>query len=197
MSWADEPWVCLDTETTGFGPTARILEIAAVIFEGGKIIREWSALLFPKDVDWGSEKVQGALKVNKLTYDQLVGKPSFEEILPDLLLEFDCDHWVAHNMNFDRQMIDQELARIGQPVLAPRRLSICTLQLERHFGSKRNKLGEVAARYQVPQDDAHRAVVDAKTCGLILNAMLQGGRVPQEDADMAALTARAANAKGW
>jgi DNA polymerase-3 subunit epsilon len=178
-------FAAFDTETTGLDAHARILEIAVVTFEGGVPVREWSQLLCPEDVDWNDERVQGALAVNKIDPKDLKGHPTFEQVLPDLLLELSHSIWVAHNAAFDIRMLNQELTRAKRPALEPP-LVVCTKNLAAHLSpdTKGNKLYEVAARYNVPQDAAHRAAVDATTCGLILAAMLRAGRVPREDSGL-------------
>ena len=38
MIWADQPWLCLDTETTGVDTaTAEVVELAAVSMLGGEV----------------------------------------------------------------------------------------------------------------------------------------------------------------
>jgi DNA polymerase III epsilon subunit family exonuclease len=191
MSWASS-YVVIDTETTGFGPNARILEIAAVTFENGVPVHEYSQLLCPKDVNWNDEGVQKALEVNHITHDQLLGKPVFEDILPDLALELSHTVWVAHNLSFDFEQVQQEFARAGR-LLEPPQLAICTCRLAAYLSPtvKGNKLAQCAARYNVNQEDAHRAAVDARVCGHILLAMRQQGRLPEDDAAMLELVTRA------
>ena len=195
MTWNDS-WVAFDTETTGLDGRARIVEVAAVVFEGGVPVHEWSQLLCPEDVDWDNADVRKALEINRIDRKDLQGRPTFSQVLPDLLMEFSHDVWVAHNASFDMRMIGQELQRLNRPALSPKML-ICTLELARHFGGATNKLNEVAARFRIAMEDAHRAAVDARTCGLILNAMLLEGRVPREDVAMAELTKKAAARRRW
>lgn len=167
-----------------------------VVFEGGKPVHEWSQLLCPEDVDWENADVKKALEINRIDRKDLQGKPTFSQVLPDLLMEFSHNVWVAHNAAFDLRMLGQELQRLKRPLLVPSML-VCTLELARHFGGQGNKLSEVAARFKVGMEDAHRAAVDARTCGLILQAMLREGRVPGEDVAMTQLTKAASARKRW
>jgi hypothetical protein len=164
-----------------------------VVFEGGEPVHEWSQLLCPEDVDWNSTDVQRALEVNRIDRRDLLGKPTFRDVLPDLVLELSQPVWVAHNADFDMRMLRQELQRLGQPLQEPE-LLICTKNLaaKLNTGSGGNRLEEVATRYNVSIDLAHRAVADAKTCGRVLNAMLRHGGVPQEDNAMKELCKQAA-----
>ena len=191
--WADG-WVSIDTETTGLDGSARIVEVAAVTFEGGKPVREWSTLLFPEGVDWENKNVLKALEVNKLTLAELRGKPSFADILPDLLVELAHPVLVAHNAEFDERMVNQELKRLGRESLKPQML-ICTKNLANKLNGGRpgNRLEQVAQRFNIPQSDAHRAVVDARVCGLILAEMHRQALLPTNDEAMSSLCRTAAS----
>lgn len=186
MTWADS-FVSIDTETTGFGPKARVIEVAAVTFEKGAIARDWSTLINPGDVDWSDPRIQEALNVNKIDPAQLKDKPRFEDIFPDLLLELSGDVWVAHNAEFDLQMLQQERARmVGStlPEIQPK-LFLCTKLLSNriHPAEKKHNLAFVAPRWGVEQDGAHRASSDAITCGRILHSMYSKNALPSDYAE--------------
>lgn len=162
-------------------------------FEGGKVVREWSSLLCPEDVDWTHPDVMKALEVNRIAFGDLHGKPTFEQILPDLLVELTCPVLVAHNAEFDARMINGELKRLGRPALAPQ-LLVCTKNLANHLngGQPGNKLAQVAERFGIVQEDAHRAAVDARVCGLVLAEMHRRALLPANDEAMTTLCRRAA-----
>ena len=40
-----EKFAVIDTETTGFGKTDRLVEVAVVLVEGNEIIQEWETLI--------------------------------------------------------------------------------------------------------------------------------------------------------
>jgi DNA polymerase III epsilon subunit-like protein len=182
-------FLAIDVETTGFGRNARVLEIAAVAFENGLPVREYSQLLCPEGVDWNDSRVQEALLVNHLTYADLEGKPTFAQILPDLMVALAHPVWVAHNFSFDFLQVQQEFARAGRSLEAPP-LTICTRRLAAYLSHeiKGNKLHEVAARYGVAQEGAHRAAVDARVCGYILYSMQKQGVLPADDAGIRELS---------
>lgn len=185
MTWGDT-FTTIDTETTGFGPKARIIEIAAVTFENGQIVREWSTLLNPEGVDWDSEGVQKALSVNKMARAQLLDAPQFKDIIADLLLELSHPIWAAHNADFDIGMLAQERARLNDASLPSSMSEICfdtmALSCQIHPAEKAHKLADTAARWGVVPDGAHRAAADAITCGRILQKMIDAGKIPLEHA---------------
>ena len=184
MKWYEQSWSVFDTETSGFKKTSRILELGVVTFERGVVVRRWSSLFCPLDMDWNDTDVQSAFKVNGLSREQLEGQPRFEDVLPQLLVELDAPVWVAHNITFDERMLVQELNRCSAKYRAPE-FRICTLDLARKYHpAPGNKLAEVAPRFGVELNGAHRAVADAEACGYILAAMVRGGHVPTDDAAM-------------
>lgn len=179
--WADS-YVAFDTETTGLGAQARVIEIAAVTFEKGIPVHSWSSLLWPGDsVDWEHPDVKGALEVNQITRKELEGKPSFEEVLPSLLVELSHSVWVAHNAEFDVRMLSQEMRRLDRTLRLPE-LLVCTRNLSRHTCRKErgHRLADVAPRFDIVPDGAHRAVVDAEVCGKVLWSMVSRGLLPED-----------------
>ncbi len=187
-----ESWTAVDTETTGLGSTARVVEVACVTFESGQIAREWTQLLYPDGVNWDDPNVKKALEVNRLTRDELEGKPRFGDVVGDLLLEMSHPVIVAHNAEFDMRMLNQELQRLGRQPLSPQ-LLICTKNLASQLsgGTPGNRLADVACRYNVLQEGAHRAAADAITCGRVLHRMYELGKLPQADEEMGVFCRRA------
>jgi DNA polymerase III epsilon subunit-like protein len=102
---------------------------------------------------------------------------------------------VAHNAEFDMRMLSYELQRQSKTPLKPQ-LLVCTRDLASRFNwtSSGNRLYEAALRYQVPQDGAHRAAVDARTCGLVLSAMLKRHSLPEDIQRMVEFCVSANNA---
>jgi DNA polymerase III epsilon subunit-like protein len=190
VSWKNS-YISLDTETSGVGTSARILEVAVVVFENGAPVHTYSQLFCP-DIDYTEPKVAEALSVNKLRYDDLHGKPTFEQALPDLLVELAHPVWVAHNMDFDFRMLRQEFERLGRP-LEPPPLRVCTMSLSSYLNPsvKGHKLGDVAGRCGVQQDGAHRAAVDATVCGHILTVFDKNAHFPEDLATMAEICKKA------
>jgi DNA polymerase-3 subunit epsilon len=190
-----ESFVAIDVESSGFGRASRILEIAAVTFEHGAVVKAYSQLLCPPDLNWEDAHVVKALEVNHLTREMLEGKPSFAQVLPDLVMELAHPVWVAHNMDFDFARIREAFELLGR-TLSPPPMLICTMKLARKLNATTdgNKLAEVAARYNVPgTDTTHRALEDALTCGHILLGMIRSGALPESEAAMEALGQRAHN----
>lgn len=174
MNWIEQGYAVIDTETTGFGRSARVLEVAVVLFQGLEVVHQKSWLLNPPDVDWGDDKVKEAMGINKIAREDLLNKPTFDQIVPDLLLELSHPVWVAHNTPFDMRMLWQELERVGHkewPLRPEYTFDTCALSRHFHPAAKGHNLLDTATRWGVTPDGAHRASSDAITCGRILSAM--------------------------
>jgi DNA polymerase III epsilon subunit-like protein len=198
-------WIAFDTETTGFGPDARIIEAAIITFEGGEIVDRWESFFCPTDVDWEHPQVKKALEVNQITVKDLEGQPRFEDVFADVYLRFtNADVWVGHNLEFDERMFSQEFARVGVENYP---IEVCMGLDTMHFSyhlepSVRGfKLADVAARWDVTPDGLHRAASDAITSGRILHTMFQRGRLPTDIEEMRGLRKKASlawhNRRRW
>ena len=185
-------FVAIDTETTGFGKDARIVEVAAVTFEDGEVAEEWSSLIRPEGVNWDDPNVKKAMEVNGIPLEELADKPTFADIAGQLILCLSQDVWVAHNYEFDSRMLAQEFTRAKYPAFTPV-LGVCTKNLGSFFSetSSSNKLADVASRYGVVQAGAHRAVVDARVCGEILVAMLRAKQLPEDSTEFSTMCKQA------
>ena len=181
-----ESFIAFDTETTGLYDDARVIDVAAVRFEKGKIVDHYWSLINPGDeVNWDDPGVQKAMAVNQLTREELKDAPSFEQVFAPLMAAFaQSPIWVAHNKAFDLRMIKAERMRLQQKLgkdLADQvpkpAVVICTMLVDRILNPtkhhiKRN-LASVCERRGVMPDSAHRALVDAEACGKVLWQMVE------------------------
>jgi len=196
LMWNDS-FISYDVETSGFGSSARILEVAVVRFEAGEPVEEWVTLLSPDDLNWEDEKVVKALEVNHITKEACEGKPQFKDIAVTLLEKLKTPIWVAHGRDFDTRMLTQEFIKAGFIFGASPEMSICTMELSRYLQSHiaGHKLEDTAGRWNVVLEEKHRALQDAKACGLILQNMLRAGAIPSDDRAMKDLVSRAIGAR--
>lgn len=92
--------VVVDLETTGFRPSDRVVEIAAVRLhpETGEIVDEYDTLVQPgRDV--------GHTSIHGITPSMLELAPTFDEILGDLARRLHGQILAAHNLPFDRRFL--------------------------------------------------------------------------------------------
>ena len=175
--------VAIDTETTGRDPAIdRIVEVAAVVWDGTQIVARLSWLLNP-----GRPIPQEASDVHGITDADIADKPPFSQVLPNLIETLRGKVPLAYNAHFDRQFLMEEFDRSGivetKPVPAFRRSVewidplVWVRELQKSERSK--ALGDVCQRLQIPLANAHRATDDAEAALLVLRAVVPDPRVPR------------------
>jgi DNA polymerase III epsilon subunit-like protein len=192
-------YLAWDTETTGLGSDARIVEIGSAAFSFGSLVGTSSSLFDPclTPEQWKSPDVLAAMAANRLSPEDCVRAPQFKycyDLVPGLFTYPDracATHsigaYVGHNVRFDLRMLRRERARLRskacqfvviQEVLfnvfhAPH---FCTmgfdLALRPNDHDKRHNLGAVCERWGVAHGTLHRAVADAEACGRLLARMI-------------------------
>lgn len=190
MTWPDK-YVSFDTETTGLGSDARIVEIAFVRFEKGEIAENWSTFLNPEGVDWNNDNVKKAMEINQIEKTALAGQPSFMDVFHHIAAHIrSADVLVGHNSEYDLRMLEQEhKAHKGTSFPIQPKLVLCTkiLSHKAHPRERSHRLDAAAARWGVQPDGAHRAASDAITCGRILHAMRLKDALPSDFSELEAL----------
>ena len=102
--------VVIDLETTGNSPKKgeKIIQLSAVIIEGGKIIDQFTSFVSPgKPIPAFIEELTG------INDDMVKDAPSFHEIAPKILELLDHGIFVAHNVQFDLSFLQAELEEAG------------------------------------------------------------------------------------
>jgi DNA polymerase-3 subunit epsilon len=169
--------IVLDTETTGFEPTAghRLVEIACLEIEDFVPTgRSFHTYIDPcRDVPVDAERVHG------LSTAFLRGKPRFEHSeVVDAFLDFVGDApIIAHNAGFDRAFVNHELGVISREHLHESRW-IDTLALARvRFPGMHNSLDALCKRFKISlsEREKHGALIDAKLLAAVY-LELKGGR---------------------
>jgi len=167
--WHELPIVVIDTETTGVDPaTDAVVEIAAVRFESGRIVAEWSSL-----VDPGIEIPASATAIHGITQSAVQGKPSLVECAPDLLRVSTGAVPCAYDAPFDRAFLHAAITGTDCLAFEPYALWIDPLVIVRRRdrferGKGRHKLTEACKRHGVELTEAHRALGDARATGALL-----------------------------
>jgi DNA polymerase-3 subunit epsilon len=148
---------------TGRDPNVdRIIEIACVIWENGRIVERRSWLVNP-----GMPIPQEAFDVHGIDDDEVKDKPPFTGIVPELIEALAGGIPVAYKAEFDRDFLLAELARAAfpAPVLPPAARKgiewiewidplVWARELRRDEKSK--SLGEVCERLGIALEKAHR-----------------------------------------
>ncbi len=143
----------VDTETTGFYRTDRIVEFACVTIIDGDIVEEYETLLQPN-------RDPGPVHIHGITPSMLEAAPEFESVAGDIAARLDGALLVAHNISFDLRMLRQEIRRISTMTFDPG-VGICTYRLTKQ------KLA-VAARQAGIDPPDHTALNDARVSAQLL-----------------------------
>ncbi|MDB2704696.1 DNA polymerase III subunit epsilon [Gammaproteobacteria bacterium] len=171
-------YIILDTETTGLEVLQghRIIEIGAVLMNDRKKSEEhFHTYLNPSRlIDEEASKVHGIMN------EDLIDKPSFDEIAEEFLEFVDGSILVIHNAAFDIGFLNNELklASSKYPMLQ----DICEVEdslaiAKDKFPGQRNSLDALANRFEISNYDRtfHGALLDANILADVY-MMLTGGQ---------------------
>ena len=171
-------YIILDTETTGLEVLQghRIIEIGAVLMNDRKKSEEhFHTYLNPSRlIDEEASKVHGIMN------EDLIDKPSFDEIAEEFLEFVDGSTLVIHNAAFDIGFLNNELklASSKYPMLQ----DICEVEdslaiAKDKFPGQRNSLDALANRFEISSYDRtfHGALLDANILADVY-MMLTGGQ---------------------
>ncbi len=134
----------VDTESTGLGDGAEVIEIAAVLYDcaARSFVSAWSEVI-------RTETPNAAMDINHIPDG--VGVMERDEAETYLAGMADqADHIVAHNADYDREVL---------PVLAERSW-VCSYRDIQWPKSKPRNLAELCLRHGCPMARAHRAIDD-------------------------------------
>lgn len=159
-SFKDTTFTVFDTETTGLEPrTNRVVEAGAIRFDARGIVSRFNVLINP-----GCPMPAEVTKINGITDAMLAGQPSAEIVMPDFLRFIGESVLIAHNAPFDISFINEELSRIGKPLLRNRVIDTRIFAREMFPGLPNYKLQDLARHFGIEAIDAHRAEDDARVC---------------------------------
>ncbi|CEG27628.1 ATP-dependent DNA helicase DinG [Bacillus sp. B-jedd] len=151
-------FVVVDLETTGNSPKKgdRIIQIAAVVIEGGKISDTYTSLLNPlQPIPPFISELTG------LSDDDVSEAPLFSEIAPKISSLLKDAYFVAHNVLFDLGFLQEELILCGEESFAGPVLD--TVEMARFLKPSADsyKLADLAAGEGLSHDRPHQADSDA------------------------------------
>jgi DNA polymerase-3 subunit epsilon len=166
--------VYLDTETTGTGPNAEVIEVGVVDSEGELL---YSSLVRPRGVI-----EPDAMRVHNIAPEQVAGAPGWTEVWPRLRAVLEGKQVGAYNSDFDLRLIKQSLTRAWIRWDLEDHSFFCIMKLYARFagewdskrGSYRWHSLDMAGRQAgIPLGNAHRAVDDAQLARALLKYMAE------------------------
>ena len=165
----------VDLETTGGSPKdCRITEVGAVTYRGGERLGVFQAL-----VDPGASIPPFIAQLTGISDQLVTGEPPIEEVLPAFCEFARGAVFVAHNARFDFSFLNENLGRLGYPLLPGP--PVCTAKLARRVvwpDVPNVKLRTLAQYFRTRATPIHRALDDAEACAEVLHGLLDlGGRL--------------------
>lgn len=148
-------YVIIDLETTGFGRSAEVIELAALKIVNGKIIDTFESLVKPT--------VPIPVSVQELTHitnEMVAYAPYIDEILPSFFYFIEDYRLVGHNIiAFDLPILRRLIIDI--PDITLNNSYEDTLYMAQHKLELDNyKLSTIASYFGINTDKAHRALQD-------------------------------------
>jgi DNA polymerase III epsilon subunit-like protein len=175
-NWFEQPLVVIDVETTGFSPEYdRVVEVAAVRVERGRVLDGWSTLIDPcRLIPRSAQKAHG------ISDHDVYMKPRFLHVASKLISLTRGAFPVAYSSEFDRRMLAGEMDRAGlghvrgytHLTFDPQWPWIDPLIWVRDFDGQpadrqRNTLTAACTRRGIELKNAHRALDDAEATAIL------------------------------
>lgn len=158
-------YTVIDVETTGKGN--RITEISIFKYDGAIVIDEFTTLINPE-----SYIPTHITALTGIDNTLVANAPIFETVANDVLSITEDAVFVAHNVNFDYNVIQGEFKRLG---INFKRKKLCTVRLSRTLlpGYKSYSLGKLCQSLKINLVDRHRARGDAEATVCLLELLLE------------------------
>lgn len=168
--------VYVDVETSGISRTAGavIVEVAAVVREDGVELAYCTSLCNPGREALELPEAREALAVNRIPVDEILAAPPIPDVAQSLaeFLEINAKDAMLHafNRSFDSKFLEIEpwgirKERWGECVMMAARSSMGVCRFP--------SLDQARAHFAITNPDQHRALGDARTAGLLHEAILR------------------------
>ena len=150
-------YTVVDIETTGNGyKGSKITEISIFVFDGKTVIDEFTTLVNPE------QNIPAFItNLTGITNAMVRNAPKFYEIAKKVEEITKDTIFVAHNVNFDYNIIHEEFKNLG---FSFKRKKLCTVRLSRKIipGLTSYSLGNICTHENIPINGRHRAKGDAE-----------------------------------
>lgn len=158
----------VDIETTGNGIKGnKITEIAIFKYDGYEIVEEYTSLVNPEcEIPYFITGLTG------IDNHLVRNAPTLEDIADHIVAFTEGTIFVAHSVNFDYNVIKNELKNIGREFV---RKKLCTVRLSRKLipGYHSYSLGKLCSALEIPLTNRHRARGDAHATTLLFQRLLR------------------------
>ncbi|WP_066224862.1 exonuclease domain-containing protein [Formosa haliotis] len=157
-------YTIIDIETTGSGN--KITEIAILKHDGTKVIETFSSLVNPEA--YIPDYITALTGIDN---SMVADAPTFSEIAQQVLEITEDTIFVAHNVNFDYNIIRNAFKELD---IDFKRKKLCTIRLSRKLipGHQSYSLGKLCAALNISVYDRHRALGDAEATAILFDLLL-------------------------
>lgn len=158
-------YAIVDIETTGH--TNKITEISIFIHNGEQLIDEYTTLVNPE-----CSIPPFITNLTGINNAMVANAPKFFEIAKKVNEITENCIFVAHNVNFDYNIIHKEFKDLG---FSWKRKKLCTVRLSRKLipGLKSYSLGALCTTQNIVIKDRHRAKGDAEATTILFEKLLK------------------------
>lgn len=162
-------FVVVDLETTGHSVKKgdEIIEVGLVVVENKEIVQEYSSKIKP------DQPIPPFItKLTGMTDEDVKNAPKFKDVIPELLSYLTDAYFVAHQVQFDYNFLNESLIQHGyEPLQLP---VIDTVEMSRVLFPTADsfKLEDITSYLNIKHYSPHRALSDAYVTGLLLIKLL-------------------------
>ncbi|MCL7764430.1 GIY-YIG nuclease family protein [Polaribacter sp. Z014] len=161
-------YTVVDIETTGNGyKGSKITEISILVFDGKVIVDEFTTLVNPE------QNIPAFItNLTGITNAMVRNAPKFYEIAKKVAEITEDTIFVAHNVNFDYNIIQEEFKNLG---FSFKRKKLCTVRLSRKImpGLNSYSLGNICTIENIPIVGRHRAKGDAEATTELFRRLIE------------------------
>ncbi|WP_299782059.1 exonuclease domain-containing protein [uncultured Formosa sp.] len=157
-------YTIIDIETNGSGN--KITEIAILKHDGTQIIEEFTSLVNPE-----AQIPPYITTLTGIDNRMVADAPTFSEIAQHILDITEDSIFVAHNVNFDYNIIRNSFKALD---IDFKRKKLCTIRLSRKLipGHQSYSLGKLCTALNIDVYDRHRAKGDAEATVILFEMLL-------------------------
>lgn len=157
-------YTIIDVETSG--SKNKITEISIFKYDGTQVIDEFTSLVNPEV--YIPDFITSLTGIDNAT---VADAPTFAEVANAILAITEGTTFVAHNVNFDYNVIRNEFKALG---IEFNRKKLCTVRLSRKLlpGHKSYSLGKLCKSLNINIVDRHRARGDAEATVVLFEMLL-------------------------
>lgn len=149
--------IVFDTETTGIGNNARIIEIGALLIGDGTPIFEYDQLIQPP-----AGLPAGITELTGITESDLADQPDAGFVIPQFLTAIRPLLLIGHNVSFDIRMLNVEGGLLGCREVSNDSLDTMTMSRRMFPNAPSCSLQEVMRLLGINEIEEHRAISDAR-----------------------------------